>query len=176
VKEIVLGQIGGVQLSEFKIRHGSTADINFLWEMLYQAIYVPEGHTPPSKDIINEPHIKQILEGWGRSGDLSFIAMDISNQPVGAVWIRLFSEDNKTFGYVDQETPILGIALHPHARGKGIGTLLMEAVLKEAKELGYKKMSLSVDPNNPALRLYERFGFKKIGVDGTSWDMVTEIV
>lgn len=162
-------------MTKFNIRHAISEDINFLWEMLYQAIYVPEGQTPPSKDIINEPHIKQILECWGRRGDLALIAMDISNQPVGAVWIRLFDDDNKTFGYVDQETPILGIALQPHVRGKGIGTLLMEEILKEAKRLGIKKMSLSVDPHNPALRLYERFGFKKIGVDGTSWDMLTEL-
>jgi [ribosomal protein S18]-alanine N-acetyltransferase len=163
-------------VTKFNIRHAISEDIHFLWEMLYQAIYVPEGQTPPSKEIMNEPHIRQILEGWGRSGDLSLIAVDASNQPVGAVWIRLFNDDNKTFGYVDHETPILGIALHPHVRGKGIGTLLMEEVLKEAKELGYKKVSLSVDPNNPALRLYERYGFKKIGVDGTSWDMVTQLV
>jgi [ribosomal protein S18]-alanine N-acetyltransferase len=163
-------------VTKFNIRHAISEDINFLWEMLYQAIYVPEGQTPPPKEIMNEPHIKQILEGWGRSGDLSLIAIDTSNEPVGAVWIRLFNDDNKTFGYVDNETPILGIALHPHVRGKGIGTLLMEEVLKEAKELGYKKMSLSVDPNNPALRLYERYGFKKIGVDGTSWDMLTQLV
>jgi [ribosomal protein S18]-alanine N-acetyltransferase len=163
-------------VTKFNIRHAISEDIHFLWEMLYQAIYVPEGQTPPSKEIMNEPHIRQILEGWGRRGDLSLIAVDTSNQPVGAVWIRLFNDDNKTFGYVDHETPILGIALHPHVRGKGIGTLLMEEVLKEAKELGYKKMSLSVDPNNPALRLYERYGFKKIGVDGTSWDMLTQLV
>jgi ribosomal protein S18 acetylase RimI-like enzyme len=163
-------------LTKFTIRHAINEDINFLWEMLYQAIYVPEGQTPPSKDIINEPHIKQILEGWGRSGDLSLIAVDTSNQPVGAVWFRLFDDENKTFGYVDHETPILGIALQPQVRGKGIGTLLIEEILKEAKRLGIKKISLSVDPNNPALRLYERYGFKKIGVDGTSWDMLTELV
>jgi [ribosomal protein S18]-alanine N-acetyltransferase len=163
-------------MTKFNIRHGNSDDISFLWEMLYQAIYVPEGQTPPPKEIMNEPHINQILDGWGRSGDLSLIAVDTSNQPVGAVWIRLFDDENKTFGYVDRETPILGIALQPHVRGKGIGTLLIEEVLKRAKELGYKKISLSVDPNNPALRLYERYGFEKIGVDGTSWDMITELV
>jgi [ribosomal protein S18]-alanine N-acetyltransferase len=163
-------------VTQFTIRKAISEDIHFLWEMLYQAIYVPEGQTPPPKEIMNEPHIKQILEGWGRSGDLALIAVDPSNQPVGAVWIRLFDDENKTFGYVDSETPILGIALQPHVRGKGIGTLLMEEILKEAKLVGFKNMSLSVDPNNPALRLYERYGFKKIGVDGTSWDMLTELV
>jgi ribosomal protein S18 acetylase RimI-like enzyme len=172
---MVVGQLGGKWL-DFKIRHGNNHDIEFLWEMLYQAIYVPEGHPPPSKEIMDEPHIRQILDGWGRSGDLSLIAIDTSNQPVGAVWIRLFNDENKTFGYVDPETPILGIALQPHVRGKGIGTLLMEEVLKEAKELGFKKLSLSVDPDNPALRLYERYGFGKIGVDGTSWDMLRELL
>lgn len=162
-------------MNEYKIRYSTEVDTEFLWEMLYQAIYVPEGQTPPPKAILQESNIKIILEGWGRKGDLGLIAVDSSNKPVGAVWMRLFDDSNKTFGYVDNQTPILGIAMLPNTRGKGVGTLLLEEAFKEAKAIGFKKISLSVDPQNPALRLYERFGFEKIGVDGTSWDMVVAL-
>jgi [ribosomal protein S18]-alanine N-acetyltransferase len=162
-------------MNDFIIRLATEKDIDFLWDMLYEAIYVPEGQTPPPKDILNEPNIKKILNGWGRKGDQALIALDSSNHPVGAVWIRLYDESQKMYGYVDPHTPILGIAMLPNYRGQGIGTLLLEEVIKMAKTSGIKKISLSVDPNNPALRLYERYGFQKIRIDGTSWDMVVTL-
>lgn len=43
--------------------------------------------------------------------------------------------------------------------------------MEQAKLDGYKAISLSVDPRNPSTRHYERFGFIKCGVSGTSWIM-----
>jgi [ribosomal protein S18]-alanine N-acetyltransferase len=165
----------GIDMQEFSVRLANGQDEDFLWDMLYHSIYVPEGGVLPPKSVLDEPHIKRILSGWGRDGDLALIAEDSNNRPIGAVYIRLFTEENKTYGYYNNQTPILGIAMLPEYRGKGIGTILLEGIFKEAKALGYQHISLSVDPNNPALRLYERFGFEKVGVDGTSWDMVAQV-
>jgi [ribosomal protein S18]-alanine N-acetyltransferase len=162
-------------MNEFNMRKATAQDEDFLWEMLYHSIHVPEGQPLPPRSVLKEPHIHRILSGWGREGDQALIATDSAEKSIGAVYVRLFDETNKTYGYVDNETPILGIAMLPEYRGKGIGSLLLEGIMKEAKASGYKKISLSVDPNNPALRLYERFGFVKIGVDGTSWDMVATL-
>ncbi|WP_307290138.1 GNAT family N-acetyltransferase [Bacillus sp. SORGH_AS_0510] len=159
-------------MSEYQIRFGRMEDEEFLWEMLYQAIFIPEGETRPTRDILKQPDIAKSMQGWGREGDTAFIAMDTDNRPIGAVWVRLFDESNKTYGYVDEKTPLLGMALLPAFRGKGIGKALLGEMLKVAKESGFGAVSLSVDPNNPALHLYQKFGFKKIGIDGTSWDML----
>ncbi|MCH6268452.1 GNAT family N-acetyltransferase [Neobacillus citreus] len=159
-------------MNGYQIRLATNKDEQFLWEMLYQAIYIPEGQPRPSRDILNEPHIEKSLKGWGRNGDTAIITEDNDHHPIGAVWVRLFDESNKTYGYIDSQTPLLGMALMPEYRGKGIGTVLLGEILRITKESGYKGISLSVDPNNPALQLYKRFGFKKIGVDGTSWDML----
>jgi putative hydrolase of the HAD superfamily len=167
-----VGQKKGDDLENYTIRLAAEADEEFLWEMLYQAIYIPEGKPRPSKDILKEPHIAQSLSGWGRRGDIALIAVTTNHKPMGAVWVRLFDEMNKTYGYVDSSTPLLGMALLPEFRGRGIGKALLGKMLKVSKESGYQAVSLSVDPNNPALHLYQMFGFKKIGVDGTSWDMV----
>lgn len=146
--------------------------MDFLREMLYQAIYVPEGETRPSRDILNEPNISRELSNWGRAGDKAMIATDAENKLVGAGWIRLFDEINQSYGYLDNETPVVGgLAILPEYRGKGIGTQLLEALMNEARASGFKSISLSVDPNNPALQLYEKYGFKKEGINGTSWDM-----
>jgi [ribosomal protein S18]-alanine N-acetyltransferase len=161
-----------MNLSEYQIRLGRMEDEEFLWEMLYQAIFIPEGEPRPTREILKEPDIAKSMQGWGREGDTALIAMDTDNRALGAVWVRLFDESNKTYGYVDEKTPLLGMALLPEFRGKGIGKALLGEMLKVAKESGFGAVSLSVDPNNPALHLYQKFGFKKIGVDGTSWDMV----
>jgi [ribosomal protein S18]-alanine N-acetyltransferase len=161
-------------MNYYQIRASNDADEKFLWEMLYQAIYVPEGEPRPSKEILKNPEISQSLKNWGRRGDAALIATS-GETPVGAVWIRLFDDTNKTYGFVDPQTPLLGMALLPEYRGKGIGTVLLEKILTVAKELGFEQVSLSVDPDNPALRLYERVGFKKIGIDGTSWDMLVKL-
>ncbi|WP_226669962.1 GNAT family N-acetyltransferase [Metabacillus litoralis] len=152
-------------------KQANTEDIPFLWDMLYEAIYVNENEEKPPRSILNNPELAKYVENWGRGGDLAIIAKDENNQNLGAVWIRLFDDTNKTYGYVDHTTPILSMAILPEFRGKGIGSKLLKEICFLASTNGYKAISLSVDPANKALTLYERIGFKKVGINGTSWDM-----
>ena len=51
------------------------------------------------------------------------------------------------------------------ARGSGVGGALLAALIGEARRLGYHKLVLAAFPHNTAgLRLYERFGFRQVGV------------
>ncbi|MFA5669767.1 MAG: GNAT family N-acetyltransferase [Balneolaceae bacterium] len=52
------------------------------------------------------------------------------------------------------------VAVHPDARGMGIGTLLLNKVEKEAERMGCSKITLEVRTDNPAKNLYEREGFE----------------
>ena len=64
--------------------------------------------------------------------------------------------------YVDRwskEIRIMDIALLPTHRRHGIGTGLLRALMDEARA-GNKLLSSHVERMNPALRLYERLGFK----------------
>lgn len=150
----------------------SENDLEFLTDMIYEAIHISE-NKPSKEELLNFPHIKRYSEGWGRQGDRALIAFNEDNLPVGAAWYRLFTENQKGYGYVDDTTPELGIALINEARGKGIGTLLMERLFKIASRDGYTSLSLSVDPNNTqAVQLYKKLGFEQCGSSGTSWTMV----
>jgi [ribosomal protein S18]-alanine N-acetyltransferase len=153
------------------IKPATSEDIPFLWEMLYEAIHVADGEEKPPRSILRKKELSNYVENWGRNGDHALIASDPDGKKIGAVWIRLFDCTIKAYGYVDEYTPILSMAISPAYRGKGIGSKLMQEIFTLASINGYKTISLSVDPSNPALRLYERFGFQKIGVEGTSWNM-----
>jgi L-amino acid N-acyltransferase YncA len=51
------------------------------------------------------------------------------------------------------------------ARGTGVGKALLAALIARARELGYHKLVLAAFPHNEAgIRLYNRFGFREVGV------------
>ena len=101
------------------------------------------------------------IEGWGRPGDAAVIALD-EGFPVGAAWYRLFKENAPGYGFVDEQTPELSIAVVPSKRGYGFGGELMDALLARARADGFAAISLSVAKDSPAVGLYERYGFEKV--------------
>lgn len=160
----------------YTIRPLSQNDIPFMWEMLYESLFVPEGQQPFNKEILKDPLISKYVEGWGREGDFGFIAINNDGKPMGSITARNFNESNKGFGYIDADVPELGMALLEDYRGKGIGKALLEHLFNEAKQRGIKRLSLSVDPGNvAAVKLYQRFGFEDVGMVGTSITMVARV-
>ena len=61
----------------------------------------------------------------------------------------------------EREIRIMDIALVPEHRGSGIGTKLLRELQEEARDAG-KTLTIHVERFNPALRLYERLGFKMV--------------
>lgn len=58
-----------------------------------------------------------------------------------------------------------GVAIHPDFGGKGLGKLMMQAIIDLGKQKGLKRIELSTATlNNKAIRLYESVGFQKEGV------------
>jgi ribosomal protein S18 acetylase RimI-like enzyme len=134
-------------------------DQSFLWEMLYQAIYVPDGLAPPPREVLERPELAHYVRDWGRPTDLGLLALATETRaPLGAAWLRLFQQPEPGYGYVDDATPELSIAILPASRGQGIGSALLTALLDLAATC-FPAVSLSVSPANPALRLYQRLGF-----------------
>lgn len=146
--------------------------MGFLTDMLYESIHIPD-NKPQKEVLINTPNLKKYHEDWGKRGDTALIAINANNHAIGAVWYRLFDESNKGYGFVNRNTPELGIAVREEARGMGVGTLLMNKIIQKAKEAGFASISLSVDPENTnAVHVYRKLGFKDVEVVGTSITMV----
>ncbi|MWV44289.1 GNAT family N-acetyltransferase [Paenibacillus sp. HJL G12] len=160
----------------YRIRPILEQDEPFMWDMLYESMYVPEGQQPFSRDILRDPSIAKYAEDWGRAGDTGLIAVTEAGEPLGTITARIFQEDNQGYGFVGVDVPELCMALSRSYRGQGIGTSLMKALFEELSHNGYARVSLSVDPNNAAaVKLYQRFGFEEVGVVGTSITMVADV-
>ena len=157
-------------------------DEPFLWQMLYEAAHMAEEGESTVQAVVNHPLIAKYVQNWGRANDLGFAAIELNgSQPVGAAWLRLFTEDDKGFGWVDDTTPELAIAVLPEYRNQGVGTQLLARLLSAAK-VSYRSVSLSVRSSNRALSLYERSGFKIIEgsepinrTGGTSFTMKVDL-
>ncbi len=155
-----------------RLRLGTSADVPFLQDMLRLAVCWQSGTPCPSlADLLARPELHRIVAEWGRMGDTAILAETEANSPVGAAWYRLWTPTHHSYGFVDPDTPELALAIMPAWRGRGLGTRLMHALIDHAQSGGYLALSLSVDPRNPARRLYEALGFVKVGETGTSWTM-----
>lgn len=115
------------------------------------------------------------VRGWGRPGDTALIGL-VDGFPVGAAWYRLFRASEPGFGFVDEQTPELAVAVVPNARGKGVGGSLLDALLVRAKADGHAALSLSVDRENvAAIHVYEHHGFERVSEHVDSVTMVARL-
>jgi ribosomal protein S18 acetylase RimI-like enzyme len=137
------------------IRRGSAADVPFMRSMLAHAyawrVNAFEADIPLSRYVDN----------WGRPGDLALIAHETGNR-VGAAWLRVFSPEEPGYGFVDDTTPELSIAVVPSRRRHGLGHDLLDGLLAAARSAGYETVSLSVEADSPAVAFYERNGFERV--------------
>ena len=140
--------------ADLTVRRAGRSDVPFLRDMLRHAYYWRWG-SPESIPA------SRYVAGWGRHGDAGLVALD-EGFPVGAAWYRLFRSAAPGYGFVDEQTPELTIAVVPSRRGYGFGERLLSALLDEARRQGFEAVSLSVERGNPAQRLYERFGFRPV--------------
>lgn len=153
------------------IRKIKEEEYPILSDFLYEAIFIPKGATPPDRSIIGLPELQIYVKEFGkRQGDAALVA-EVENRIVGAIWARIM----KDYGHVDDETPSLAISLYKEYRGQGIGTQLLEKMLQLLKKRGYEKISLSVQKENCAVKLYEKMGFKAVDENEEEYIMVCEL-
>ena len=152
----------------YQIREIRREEYNLLNNFLYEAIFVPEGEEPPERSILQKPELQVYVKNFGaEKDDICFVA-EVDGTVVGAVWVR----DMPDYGHIEDGVPSFALSLYKPYRGCGIGTALMERMLRELKLRGYEKTSLAVQKANYALRLYKKVGFEICGENEEEYLMV----
>ena len=93
----------------------------------------------------------------------AFDVIEVVGEPAGRLYVHRGPSDIR----------VMDIALAPAFRGRGIGTGLLRALMAEAEDSG-RRLSIHVELNNPARRLYERLGFRVAGEHGVYLLLVYE--
>ncbi|HVF70825.1 MAG TPA: GNAT family N-acetyltransferase [Chthoniobacterales bacterium] len=142
---------------DYFIRPLTKSDETILWDMLYQALQTAEN--APSRDILKKPEYARYVEGWGREGDTGFVVSDKDRAEVlGAVWYRVQISDASGHGASTGSIPELAFTVKPGQRKRGLGAALITQLVKANPH--HSAVSIRAAANNPAVRLYERFGFQ----------------
>ena len=160
---------------KYTFRSLMASDREFLKEMIFLSIHVREEQDPFPKSILAHPGIVKYYTDWGASTDHGIIVQD-QEQKIGAIWSRQFTKANKGYGFVNEETPELGIAIKEGYRNQGLGHILMNQLFDVLKQHQVKSISLSVDNQNPSIRLYERNGFQILEENGTAITMFRRLI
>lgn len=93
--------------------------------------------------------LKVLFKNFNIFDSLRFIMIDI----IDIIFLSDLEDDDYYYAIV---------AVEENSRGQGIGSFILEEGIKLAKNKGCKRAVLDVDiENEGALRMYERFGFKK---------------
>lgn len=136
--------------ADYDLRPLTRGDEAFLWEMLYLALRRADDGDPPP-EIVQQPEYARYVEGWGRPGDVGFVAEDKSEGTLlGAVWLREPAEKDAP--------PELGFVVKTGHRQHGIGASLLTQMIRANPRLS--AISLRMGANSPAVRLFGRFGFE----------------
>ena len=102
-----------------------------------------------------EPWSEHSLELYLGGDAVAFAALSESGAPAGYAGMLVAADEGQ----------ILNLAVCPEARRRGVGGSLLAALLKEAKKRELTSVSLEVRVSNEAAkRLYERFGFRAVGI------------
>lgn len=111
------------------------------------------------------------VEGWPRADDVGLVAEDSNGLAVGATWLRFFTREDPGYGFIADGIPEVTLGVVADRRGEGIGTLLLAELEADARRRGIAVLALSVEPANPARRLYERRGYRHVGGTGGAHTM-----
>ncbi len=149
--------------SQWRGRPLDPRDQDFLWDMLYIALWDAPDEERRPRSVLQDPRIRRLVEHWGRPDDFGLIALDReTGESAGAIWARLDRYDQiEEYGC---EYPFIGIAVTETHQGRGVGTFLMSQYLNAVGEK-VPGLRLGVNPRNQvAIGLYRKFGFKEYAI------------
>jgi RimJ/RimL family protein N-acetyltransferase len=102
---------------------------------------------------------RRILESYVHTDPWPWLLFRENGHPAGVVVLGP--------GSVNSTAELNYMGLVPLFRGRGLGAELLARAHQEAQRLGAQRLEVQVDErNHPALRLYQRAGFRECGTCG----------
>ena len=109
------------------------------------------------KKFLADKFYKEIID----NNRITFIYQE-NNEFLGEVSL-VFDMQDPDYTIKDKRIYVSRFLVKKEYRSKGIGTILMDYIIRYAKDLGYKEMSVGVDLDNyVAIKFYVKNGFNKI--------------
>ena len=146
----------------YQIRPIRKEEIPILGDFLYEAIFIPEGVAAPPSSILDDENLQVYIRDFGQMHDDRCLVAEVGDKIVGAIWSRIMND----YGHIADDVPSIAISLYKEYRNLGIGTDMLRQMLELLKADGYKRVSLSVQKANYAMRMYQKAGFRILSDDG----------
>lgn len=153
------------------IREMRKEEYSLLSDFLYEAIYIPAGTVAPPKSVIICPELQVYIADFGNSKHDKALIAEVDGNIVGAIWARIMND----YGHIDENTPSLAMSVLKAYRGMGIGTSLLTQMMSTEKAAGYAKLSLSVQKDNYAVKLYRKAGFIAVKETDEEYIMIVNL-
>ncbi len=161
--------------NDITIREIETKELDILEDMLYESIYQKDETNLILREVINIPKIRVYIDKFGQKKDDYCLVADFNDQIIGAVWVRILADEIRGYGNIDDKTPEFVISLFKEYRKQGIGTMLMKKMLAYLTKKDYTQVSLSVQKENYAIRMYQNLGFEIIDENNEDYLMLLKI-
>lgn len=152
----------------YRIREINESEYPLLDVFLYEAVFIPAGTEAPPKSIIASPDLQVYVSGFGKEKEDRCLVAEAGNKVVGAVWTRIMND----YGHIDDDTPSLAISVYKEYRGMGIGTSLMKDMCSLLQKHGCRQVSLSVQKENYAAKMYQNLGFRVVKENQEEYIMI----
>lgn len=138
------------------VRPIKSREIMLMADFLYEAVFQRDTDPLAPRTIIQQPSLWTYVDKFGTEKDDHCLVAEVGGYLVGAAWARCMN----AYGHIGAAVPELAVSVYPQYRGNGIGTRLVRQMIGLLSEKGYAKVSLSVQKDNYARRLYQKAGFE----------------
>jgi GNAT superfamily N-acetyltransferase len=156
------------------VRQAEPGDGDFIIDMVLAAFNWRPFVGLSRPELLGDPQLAVYGVGWPRDGDVGVVAVGWDER-IGAAWVRHYEKREHTFGYVDPQTPELTIAVVAPRRSQGVGRALLRRLFDECRLAGIRRISLSVEQENPAAGLYVSEGFRVVSTKHRADTMLKEL-
>lgn len=162
--------------SHATLRLVEAQEVTLIYSFLTLAARMQESGEPIQKALTDQ-ELTKYWQGWGQASDLGVVAVRVLDSvPVSCAWVRQLP--NTDAGFVAEGVLELGFGTIASERGAGVGTRVLARLIELCRTQA-QGISLSVRAESPAVRLYQRFGFRTTSeitnrVGGQSLKMLLE--